>query len=258
VDTSDVGTTVRRLDATDADDSARFLRVTGNDGIALVTRVGDGTATRILLRHADGDLDASHVRRMNDLMDAGDMDRADVRRMTEIIESRETDPLIGNNIGTSDLLEIGESADLVDTIGVVSRNGEVRWLSRGGTGQGWEHINQRHISGTLDLESEDATSLFPVGQVVKGETLPDTTTHQEVREMIVDAIKQGDPTQQGQKIRYYFEPAQNGYSGSGIDEMRVIVQTDGSVETAFPLSGESVWRYVPDLNDGNGGFVRGT
>ncbi|MFA9428151.1 hypothetical protein [Natronorubrum sp. A-ect3] len=76
--------------------------------------------------------------------------------------------------------------------------------------------------------------------------------------MIYDAIKDGEPTPQGQKTRYYFEPLDEGYSNSGIDNMRVSTYPDGSVETAYPMSGDAVMRWVPDLNDGQGGFVENT
>ncbi len=46
-----------------------------------------------------------------------------------------------------------------------------------------------------------------------------------------------------------------GYPDSDIDDMRVIVLPNGEVETAYPLSGPAVKRWVPELNDGEGGFV---
>lgn len=66
--------------------------------------------------------------------------------------------------------------------------------------------------------------------------------------MIYDAIKDGEPTPHGQKTKYYFEPAENGYPASGIDDMNVIVFSDGAVETAIPISGDSVKRWISGLD----------
>lgn len=139
-----------------------------------------------------------------------------------------------------------------------NNNLHVQWLEKGNLDAGWEHIQARHIEGTHRLDAEDATSLFPTGREVKGQRLPNTVSDDEVVDMIYDSIKKGQPTQQGQKTRYYFEPEIKGYPDSGINDMQVIVRPDGSVETAFPLSGDDVKRWVPDLNDGQGGFVDAT
>lgn len=60
---------------------------------------------------------------------------------------------------------------------------------------------------------------------------------------------------QGEKTKYYFRPKEEGYPDSGINDMRVIVLPNGEVETAYPLSGPAVKRWVPELNDGDGDFV---
>lgn len=43
--------------------------------------VDDPTTSRMLLRYHEGDLDKSHLRQINDLLESGDMDQADVQRM---------------------------------------------------------------------------------------------------------------------------------------------------------------------------------
>lgn len=76
-----------------------------------------------------------------------------------------------------------------------------------------------------------------------------------VRNMIYDAIKKGDGTIRGDETKYYFQPTKHGYPNSGVDEMRVIVKSNGEIKTAFPISGSAVEKWVPELNNGQGGFI---
>ncbi len=131
----------------------------------------------------------------------------------------------------------------------------VAWLEKGTNEVGWEHLSKRHIKGTYKIDEREATSLFPVGQTVKGTKLPNTLSENEVKRMIYDAVKKGESTPYGEKTKYYFEPSKQGYSDSGVDKMTVIVEPNGKIETAFPRSGPAVKKWVSGLNGGQGGFV---
>lgn len=193
---------------------------------------------------------------MNELLDSGDMDQADAQRMIEILETKEHDPLVDDDIDAKDLLDTASRGNgLEDTLGVFRRDGEIRTFSTGDKEAGWDHIKQRHVEGTYKLDAEDGTGMFPVGKTVKGDELPNTMSERDVQKMIRDAIKDGESTPQGEKTKYYFRPKEEGYPDSGINDMRVIVFPNGEVETAYPLSGPAVKRWVPELNDGEGGFV---
>jgi hypothetical protein len=64
-------------------------------------------------------------------------------------------------------------------------------------------------------------------------------------------VKYGDSTKSDGK--FYYKPSQ--YS---IREMRVLIDEDGAIESAFPISGRSVWKYAPEMNDGTGGWIHAT
>lgn len=128
-------------------------------------------------------------------------------------------------------------------------------MQTGDVDSGWKHVQSRHIDGTYRIDSEDATGFFPVGQRVKGRELSDTLTRDDVIELQYAAIERGQVTAQGTKTRYYSEPSAQGHPESGIDEMRVVVDDSGRVETAYPMSGDDVLRWIPDLDGGAGGFI---
>lgn len=156
---------------------------------------------------------------------------------------------VDRELEASDFVHVARQVELKKTQLIVKRGGKLHFLQRGTLEEGWKHIEARHIEGSYKLDAKDSTTFFPVGRTVKGSPLPDTMTKGEVKDMLYDAIKKGDPSPQGQKTKYYFGPEQNGYPDSGITDMRVIVKADRTIETAYPLSGEAVKRWVPELGD---------
>ena len=229
-------------------------------------------ATR-LARSSDPDGTVTFLNRLEETSDVQrvlDEDLATTDRMVRLHENRDrTDGGIGHlryrnvdpELEASDFVHVARHGDLTETRLIVKRDGAPRWLEEGNLEEGWTHIEARHIEGEYQMDVKDGTSMFPTGETVKGNTLPNTlaggelTARQKLENILYDAVKYGEATPDGQKTKYYFEPRQNGYPDSGIDNMRVHVYSHGAIETSYPLSGEAVQRWVPDLNDGQGGWV---
>ncbi len=136
------------------------------------------------------------------------------------------------------------------------KNGQVVWLEKGSNDGGWMHIKNRHIKGELGIEDKKITSLFPMGQTVKGEKMPDKISENKLKNMVIDAVK----NEKGKSaiydnIEYTFYPSKNGYPDSGIKEMTVKVDEDGKIISAYPEEGPAVKKWVAGLNNGNGGFL---
>ncbi|WP_440772486.1 hypothetical protein [Natronorubrum sp. DTA28] len=218
---------------------------------ARISKSQDSSATRTFVDELDT---VDNVRRLLD------QDQASVNRLVDWHANPGSYRNIDPDLEASDFVHVARNGDVSETRLMArgpdeSGSFQVRWLENGDLDRGWTHIEARHIRGTQKIDEKDATSIFPTGKEVKGERMPNTISQNEVIDMTYDAIKRGTPTQQGQKTRYYFEPVDAGYPNSGIDDMQVLVLSDGTIETAYPNSGSAVKRWVPDLNDGQGGFV---
>ncbi|WP_424016744.1 hypothetical protein ACOZ4N_12710 [Halorientalis pallida] len=255
----DLSAAVRRGDLTETKaknflDEVTRLSDSGAGELSRLLKNDAGTRYRLIKRYGDGDVTDANLQRIDELLDSGDMDRADVQRMLGMLESKETNPLIDGDLKSEELLDIAERGGLSETIGAVQRGGRTISIPEGNRATGWNHVVVRHVEGTYRIDAEGGTSLFPTGASVRGTNLPDSLSKSKVQRLIYDGIKQGDETTRPNGAKYYFEPVENGYPDSGVDDMRIIVE-DGTVDTAYPLSGDDVLRYVPDLNDGAGGFV---
>jgi len=189
-----------------------------------------------------------------------DEDLAATNRMVELYDVRslssgQTGNLhhrhLDRRIEASDLVHVARNGDISESRIIVQRSDDVFWLE-GGEGSRLSHIQARHMEGD---SLEEPAGQFPVGEEVMGRTMPERLTRDEVLDLIYDGVRRGDSTSQGDRIRYYFEPIDEGYPDSGISEMQVVVRDSGGVYTAYPISGESVLRWVPELNDGSGDFV---
>ncbi|NGM71290.1 hypothetical protein G6M89_20190 [Natronolimnobius sp. AArcel1] len=219
-----------------------------------------------LANSADGD---ATVRFVSDITDPNDVQQvlnenlATTNRLSELYDNRNLDTGQSGNLQyrhldideASDLVRITQQTDIADVQLITKRDGEVRWLENGNLDYGWEHISARHIDGNYGMDTEGGTSMFPTGQQVNGESLPGTMSREDIKDLTFESIKNGDVTMQGQRTKYYYQPTQSGYPNTGVDEMRVHVRSDGSVLTTYPLSGDDVQRWVPELNDGQGGWV---
>ena len=238
-------------------DAARFIRNTDPEDRAVLDRLDGPTQTRLYLRYGEGDIDASNLRRIDELIESGDMDQADVQRLLGILETRDTDPLIDEAVEAEDLTEIGSRGDLSSTQLVVNDDsGNTRWLEQGTydpdastDNTGWAYLQARHIDGA-ELESKPATNFWPVGQKVRDEELPDTMTETDVRRSIYEALENSETTDQD-AIVY------DGFSSSyvdrtGVEAVRVIIR-NGRIRTAFPKRGPSVWKYV---SEGDVGWIK--
>ncbi|WP_132061027.1 hypothetical protein [Halorussus amylolyticus] len=231
-------------------------------------RVADGGQNYVDLLDELDDVDPKTARRLNkierDGRDVAPLVRAykrddiggnDLRRASKLMDDSNEEYLGDSDLSAQQLLEIEErSGDLSTTELVVEDiDGNVRWMELGDHDGGWIHITSRHVLGSTDLQTTGKTSFFPLGQTVQGRKLPDTISETELKRIIVKAVK--DPDQESKyNDKYYFEPTNNGYPYSGIGKMRVLVNNDGSVETAIPLEGDAVRKWRPDLLEGRGGW----
>lgn len=205
-------------------DAARFIRNTDAEDRAVLDRLDGQTQTRLYLRYGDGDLDASNLRRIDELIESGDMDQADVQRLLGILETRDTDPLIGEDINVNTLIEVVESnGDLSDTRWVVQKSGdtpgldnEVVWIENGvpgDDGTGWQHIDDKHTSDIVNQYDSIGTS-------------------RDVERLLNDAIRNPDRvfmTNDGKAVFVYeVEP--------GTRPVTVYVGSNGFTQTMYPQS----------------------
>lgn len=237
-----------------ADDAGPRMMADGSgDTLDVFERMPD-ISTKTVQRFGDlkdrGIIDSSDLTKLEQARRRGDIDGDDLRRVSKLLDDTDEKFLYDSDVSTRELLEIADDADLSQTDMVVKdQNGNVRWLEMGDTDEGWLHISGRHITGTIKLDSEDATSFFPAGQTVRGRRLPDTMTEHKVKSVTYDAIKHGKRS--GNK--YYFEPSKNGYPDSGVDRVRVYTE-EGSIQSSVPLSGDAVRKWLKDKGDGRGGW----
>ncbi|ELY46541.1 hypothetical protein [Natronorubrum bangense] len=126
----------------------------------------------------------------------------------------------------------------------------VRWMELGDADAGMTHINGRHIEGTIDLDSAQITSFFPVGQTVKGRQLPATMSQQQVYDEIYRALKEGTRKPDGGEYKYVHSPDQS----TGISEI-TIKMSGNNVTSSLPEDGPAVKKWVPNLNEGQGGWL---
>ncbi|WP_152423273.1 hypothetical protein [Haloterrigena salina] len=240
----------------DSFDVNQFLKNTDADSRAAFSQVDDATATRMLVRYGEGDLDAENLRRMNELLDSGDMDQADAQRMMGMLETKEHDPLI-DDVDANDLLDIAEQGgDLATTRLVVKDKSEnVRWMERGrytpessDKSYGWEYLKARHIDGR-QLTEKQATDFWPMGQKFdsRAEPLPDTMSEEDVNKAVYQAIKEGETTDQDAFNYDGFDP--EFVDRTGISRIRVVIR-EGNVRTAFPKGGEDAWAYISENDVG--------
>ncbi|WP_408960154.1 hypothetical protein [Natrinema sp. 74] len=174
---SDIGDDLReQLTAVDSRsdsfDTNRFLKNTDADSRATFSQVDDTTATRMLVRYGEGDLEADHLRRMNELLDSGDMDQADAQRMMEMLETKDADgSLIDDSITGSDLIDIAESdkSNLAQTrIVGKTDDGQPLWFERGeyeigsDENHGWVYLKGRHIDAD-QFDEKSTTTIWPNG-----------------------------------------------------------------------------------------------
>ncbi|SFR97289.1 hypothetical protein SAMN05216559_1826 [Halomicrobium zhouii] len=202
-----------------------------------------------------GEIDNAARQRLDELLDEGEMDSDDVQMFAQALELKDQSAYLDSDLDANNVLSVGKKGDLSEARVIVKVDSDVRWMEEGDIDGGWEHIVARHIEGEHEMGDTGGSGIFPTGETVKGQEMPETMSNKDVKRLVFNSLKDGDASPHGQKTKYYFEPSTNGYPSSGIDSMRVLVYPDGSVETAFPLSGPKVMRYVPGLNGGKGGFV---
>ncbi|WP_435362877.1 hypothetical protein [Haloarchaeobius sp. DYHT-AS-18] len=207
------------------------------------------------------------VRFVNELDDSANVRRLlsedieSTERMSRLFENRDADTggigdpsnggilyrHVDSDLEASDIVDLSEKTNILEVRMVVKRDGRTTWLGNGDLEKGWVHIKESHIVGSYNLDEQGGTTMFPTGGTIRGKEIPSTLTDEDVKDLIYKAIKDGETTNPKGKVKYYFEPTDNGFPNSGIDDMRVIVTAEGAVKTSHPLSGKSVWKYVPGV-----------
>ncbi|MFC7079222.1 thrombospondin type 3 repeat-containing protein [Halorussus caseinilyticus] len=234
----------------------------GGDNFVAIMRQADDIDPDVAKRFAklerNGELSRAERRKLLQAYENNRIGSNDLRRISEATESRgnDDDYYVSDDVTVEDLVKIAdEGADLSETGLVVKpenteydSQSETIWLELGDAnagGDGWLHIAVRHLTGSQD--GEQVTSLFPIGQTVKGEKIPNELSPAEVKKLIYLTVRRGK-TSGGSargKVEYMLDPSEHGFDDIGITQMRVVVQPDGSIETAFPEKGSSVRRVIP-------------
>jgi hypothetical protein len=241
-------------------DAARFIRNTDVEDRAVLDRLDGPTQTRLYLRYGEGDLDASNLRRIDELIESGDMNQADVQRLLGILETKNRNPFVGDDIESEDLLNIvDKGADLSETRVVTKPDNiyefenaggetpDTLWLENGDVDEGWTHIRQRHVTDT-QIDAQGRTIYFPTGQKIKGRTLDgpmDSDT--DVQRVITKAVANGDPQQGSRRTvaEYQYSPDPE---TTGVSDMTVRVTSNGRIIGAFPEEGPDVRVWIRDQN----------
>ncbi|WP_336338792.1 hypothetical protein [Haloarcula brevis] len=242
-------------------DAAHFIRNTDAEDRAVLDRLDGPTQTRLYLRYGEGDLDASNLRRIDELIESGDMDQADVQRLLGILETKNRDPFVGDGIDSEDLLNIvDKGADLSETRVVTKPDNifefgnaggetpDTLLLENGDVDEGWTHIRQRHVTDT-QIDAQGRTSYFPAGQTIKGRTLDGPMeSDTDVQRLITRAVENGDPQQGSRRTvaEYRYSPDPE---TTGVSDMTVRVTSNGRIIGVFPEEGPNVRVWIRDQND---------
>jgi len=241
--------TIDDLDGDPADRAMRLVAETDGAGVKLIDDLdttqlrtltdsvdSDTTLTKLSHQFDAGTVDSRHLDEVSELLDSGDMDGADLRRFSELLDKRDSDELIDDSIEADDLLDAAKDGDLSDTLAITLRNGNVYRLESGGN-VGWEHIDDRHITGAVEKDVE--TTYFPTGQSISrgGRTVEfdSAMTERDVKRVIKDTIKYGDPDTSDPGEVYSW----SGHKYDNLGEVRVVLKDDGGVVTAYPDTGSS-------------------
>jgi hypothetical protein len=110
----------------------------------------------------------------------------------------------------------------------------------------WDHIRSRHITGRSNKIGKE-TDYFPTGDTIpaKGSRpsheLPNRMSEKEVKMLIMKAVrKKGDSIPvDGDVAKFTYRPEKY-----GIEKMKVIVNEQGEIITAYPTEGPAVDTYV--------------
>lgn len=116
-----------------------------------------------------------------------------------------------------------KSIKVASNMGKILKHNSRGVLFEGNASKGWKHIKNGHILGK---------------GAKKGDTLfPKNLSESQIKNIIMESLQKG--TYKGQAANGYksYEYNLNKY---GINKMKVIVDKDGMIVTAYPLSGKSV------------------
>jgi len=240
-DVTEVGTKLSRAveddeisvaEANDLLGDIERLAKDGEDVTDLFTGSDTVVTNRLIRRHAEGDLDRSHLKRIDEFVESGTMDQADVRRLTEMLEQRGSDPLIDDSIDADDLLsEVNKNGDLRETIAISkSEDGTVNWLEEGRLapetrrsdeyivdegGAGWEHIKHNRI------DNPDGNQFLRYGDKFESK--------QEVKDLLFETLDNGESVRIDGSQWYRYE-----VPNSGGKHLSVLVGDNGFTVTAIP------------------------
>jgi hypothetical protein len=265
-----------------------YLARTGDEGAVLLADGGDdlieatvskgllerATITRIRQLQRIGAFKQADIDRLGRLLNDGKMDQGDTETLLSILETREQSPLFGDDLTADELLDIGARADLSDSLSVAKNtdpDGNVRVfrLQFGDADRGFRKVLRKHVRGDLtNIEADGFNSFFPTGREVtingKSQALPDTMTRDDVKRVLARALDEGRASSgSGNRIEFDYSLDETTANEFGIESVRVVVNDDGDVVTAFPTEGDNAYAWVGGrgndgawgVPDGDGGFV---
>jgi len=252
--------TLASLNNLDEEDQRTVGGVIGRTGEPEIA--ADGSGDLLTLFREGGDVDPNTVERLNELRDAGELSDGEINKLVDAYETgtidgsdlRRVSKLLNDNTGSNqaylagekvdatDLLNIEDSGgDLSQTVSVVKRNSDVKWMETGGNSVGWRHIKGRHIYG--DLNKQRRTTFFETGEEIvrgsKAKTLDSEMSETEVQKLINKAIRKGIPDEDDNAEVYVYESSEYKMN------VRVVLDEQGKVITAYPEEGPNVPTWKP-------------
>jgi hypothetical protein len=247
-----------------------YLARTGDEGAVLLADGGDDLIEAAVSKGLIDRPTITRIRRLQrtESFEHGDMDEIDTQTLLSVLETREASPLFDDDLTASELLDIGERADLSETLGV-SRNtapdGSTRVfrLQVGDADRGFNKVLRKHVRADfIDDEADGFTSFFPTGRTlnIKGKAyeLKDTMTQDDVKLIVSRALIRGDASSgTGDRIELDYSLSTQRANEYGIGSVRVVLNDDGDVVTAFPTTGTNrvAWNGQEFLvSDGSGGL----
>ncbi|REJ23140.1 MAG: hypothetical protein C6W54_14005 [Bacillaceae bacterium] len=174
------------------------------------------------------DLNINVIDDENFIIEFIDKETGEITIYDSSVVSASAVPYVANIIG-SQVVRLAikglakKSIKVASNMGKILKHNSRGVLFEGNASKGWKHIKNGHILGK---------------GAKKGDTLfPKNLSESQIKNIIMESLQKG--TYKGQAANGYksYEYNLNKY---GINKMKVIVDKDGMIVTAYPLSGKSV------------------
>jgi hypothetical protein len=243
-----------RLLLRDGDEGAEAFADGGRDLLDVIADF-DGVSPEVVRRlddlESEGSLSLSDIKYLERSLEQDKIDDVDLRRLTSLYQGRDG-ALIGDRVEIEDVVrslrDTGGSNRLLGVVRPADARGIDRdtiHLDTGNKRTGEVHIRSRHVSGSYKIDQKRITSLFPAGQTVKGRKLPDKMSPQDIRQLALKGVKNGDNLgRQGEDIVFAYEPEIDGISRVEIG----VDRTTGRITKMIP-EGPAVKQWVGEAGE---------